>query len=183
MDDNPVERRLMGRFPLENATAVYLFRQDNTVRNVVHAMKFHGNTELCLMMGRQMGLVLLSSGRFDDLDVLVPIPLHWRRRLMRGYNQSELLCRGVGEVFNVPVCNDAVMRHRYTRQQSLQQSANRTSNVEGAFKVRKPERLVGKHILLVDDVLTTGATIAACADVIAAVPDVRISVATFCMAQ
>lgn len=183
MNDNPVERRLMGRFPLENATAVYLFRQDNTVRKVVHAMKFHGNTELCLMMGRQMGLELLSSGRFDDLDALVPIPLHWRRRLMRGYNQSELLCRGVGEVFNVPVCNDAVMRHRYTRQQSLQQSANRTSNVEGAFKVRKPERLVGKHVLLVDDVLTTGATIAACADVIAAVPDVRISVATFCMAQ
>lgn len=182
MDDNPVERLLVGRIPLVHATAIYLFRPDNTVRNVVHAMKFHGNTELCLMMGRQMGLELLNSGRFDDLDALVPIPLHWRRRLMRGYNQSELLCRGVGEVFNVPVCTDAVMRHRYTRQQSLQQSANRTSNVEGAFKVRKSERLVGKHVLLVDDVLTTGATIAACADVIAAVPDVRISVATFCMA-
>lgn len=183
MRDNPVERRLIGRFPLENATAVYLFRQDNTVRNAVHAMKFHGNTDLCLMMGRQMGLDLLSSGRFDDVEVLVPVPLHWLRRLWRGYNQSELLCRGIGEVLKVPVCTDAVVRHRYTRQQSMQQSRNRASNVEGAFRLRKPEKLAGKHILLVDDVLTTGATITACADVIVKAPGVRISVATFCMAQ
>ena len=183
MRDNPVERRLIGRFPLENATAVYLFRQDNTVRNAVHAMKFHGNTDLCLMMGRQMGLDLLSSGRFDDVEVLVPVPLHWLRRLWRGYNQSELLCRGIGEVLKVPVCTDAVVRHRYTRQQSMQQSRNRTSNVEGAFRLRKPEKLAGKHILLVDDVLTTGATITACADAIVKAPGVRISVATLCMAQ
>ena len=183
MNDNPVERRLMGRFPLVNATAVYLFRQDNTVRNAVHAMKFHGNTDLCLMMGRQMGLDLLASGRFDDVEALVPVPLHWLRRLWRGYNQSELLCRGIGEVLKVPVCTDAVVRHRYTRQQSMQQSRNRASNVEGAFRLRKPEKLAGKHILLVDDVLTTGATIAACADAIVKAPGVRISVATFCMAQ
>lgn len=182
MNDNPVERRLMGRIPLVHATSVYLFWQGNTVRNAVHAMKFHGNAELCLMMGRQMGLDLLSSGRFDDIDVLVPIPLHWLRRLTRGYNQSELLCRGIGEVLNVPVCTGAVVRHRYTRQQSLQQSHKRAENVEGAFKVKRADKLAGKHVLLVDDVLTTGATIAACADVIATVPGVRISVATFCMA-
>jgi predicted amidophosphoribosyltransferase len=86
-------------------------------------------------------------------------------------------------VLKVPVCTDAVVRHRYTRQQSMQQSRNRASNVEGAFRLRKPEKLAGKHILLVDDVLTTGATITACADVIVKAPGVRISVATFCMAQ
>ena len=180
MDDNQVERRLVGRIPLVHATSTYLFRPDNTVRNAVHAMKFHGNTELCLMMGRQMGLDLLASGRFDDVDLLVPVPLHWLRRLWRGYNQSELLCRGIGEVLNVPVCTGAVVRHRYTRQQSLQQGRKRTDNVEGAFRLRKPEKIAGKHVLLVDDVLTTGATIAACADAIAEAPAVRISVATFC---
>ena len=181
--DNPVERRLLGRIPLVNATSIYYFQKTGAVRNVVHAMKFHGNAELCLMMGRQMGLSLLSSGRFDDVELLVPVPLHWLRRFRRGYNQSELLCKGIAEVMHLPVCSGAVVRHRYTHQQSLQSGRHREKNVEGAFKVRKAGKLAGKHILLVDDVLTTGATIAACADVIAAVPGVRISVATFCTAQ
>lgn len=182
-DDNAMERLLMGLLPFEHATATYLFRQHSTVRKVVHAMKFHGNTELCLMMGRQMGLDLLSSGRFDDIDLLVPVPLHWRRRLRRGYNQSELLCRGIGEVMNLEVCKDAVVRHRYTRQQSLQQGVRRADNVAGAFKVRKADKIAGKHVLLVDDVVTTGATVAACANTMAAVDGVRISVAAFSMAQ
>lgn len=183
MDDNPVERRLAGVPRLHHATAVYLFRKKGTVRNVVHAMKYHGNTELCLMMGRQMGLELLSSGRFDDVDVLVPVPLHWLRRLWRGYNQSELLCRGIGEVLKVPVCTDAVRRHRYTRQQSLQQGQQRSDNVADAFSLRNAKRVAGKHVLLVDDVITTGATLASCANTIATVEGVHISVAAFSMAQ
>lgn len=183
MNDNTMERRLMGLMPLEHATATYLFRQGGAVRKAVHAMKFHGNAELCLMMGRQMGLDLLSSGRFDDVDVLVPVPLHWLRRLQRGYNQSELLCRGMSEVMGRPVCKDAVVRHRYTHQQSLQHESQRASNVAGAFKLRKADRIRGKHVLLVDDVVTTGATVASCANTIAEAEGVRISVASFSMAQ
>ena len=181
--DNPVERQLTGRITFQAATALYHFRSDNTVRTAVHAMKFHRNTELCLLMGRLMGLELLHSGRFDDIDCLVPVPLHWWRRLRRGFNQSELLCHGIADVMQRPVCTHAVIRHRYTRQQSLQHHSNRSDNVEDAFRTRKPELLAGKHILLVDDVMTTGATLTACADALAAVPDLRISVATFSTAQ
>ena len=177
------EQLLAGLLPFQAALSLFRFRKGNTVQKVVHAMKFHGNSELCLMMGRQMGLELLHSGRFDDIDLLVPVPLHWWRRLQRGYNQSELLCRGIAEVMPREVNTTAVVRHRYTRQQSLQSSASRAANVEGAFRLRHPDQLAGHHVLLVDDVLTTGATLSACTDALLAVPDLRLSVATFCIAR
>ena len=181
--DNPAERMLASRIPLQAAMSLYRFKRGNTVQKVVHAMKFHNNTELCHMMGRQLGLALLHSGRFDDVDILVPVPLHWLRHLRRGYNQSELLCRGIAEVMPRPVVTTAVMRHRYTRKQSLQSGNSRNSNVEGAFRLRRPALLEGKHVLLVDDVLTTGATLGACARTLLAVEGVQISVATFSIAD
>lgn len=182
MAGNPAECRLAGWESLEAATSVYLFQPDGSVRQTVHAMKYHGCTELCLLMGRQMGLSLLHSGRFDNVDLLVPVPLHWWRRLKRGYNQSELLCRGIAQVLPRPVNTTALLRHRYTRQQSRQQGNNRFANVAEAFRVRRPQELTGRHVLLVDDVLTTGATLKACIDVLSSVPGIHISVATFSIA-
>lgn len=180
--DNLAERRLAAIPNLDAVMAAYRFQHENTVQAVVHAMKYHACTELCLMMGRQMGLALLGSGRFDDVDLMIPVPLHWRRRLKRGYNQSELLCRGIAAVMPRPIDTRCLVRHRYTRQQSRQQGDLRRQNVEGAFSLRHPETLQGRHVLLVDDVLTTGATLAACCHALADVPDLRISVATFCIA-
>lgn len=180
--DNRTERLLGARFVFANASSIFFFRQGNTVQKVVHAMKFSGNSDLCLLMGRQMGLELLASGRFDNVDLLVPVPLHWRRRLHRGYNQSELLCRGIAQVMPREVNTRALQRHRYTHQQSLQASADRQANVQDAFSLRHPDDLAGHHILLVDDVLTTGATISSCCQPLADVPGLTVSIATFCIA-
>ena len=178
-----VEQLLTGRVPFQSAAALYRFAQGGAVQAVVHSMKFHGNDALCRMMGRQLGLSLVADGRFDEVDVLVPVPLHWRRSLARGYNQSELLCRGIAEVMPRKVESKAVVRHRYTHKQSRQWSAaRRAGNVDAAFSVRHPERLEGRHVLLVDDVVTTGATLTACADALKGVPGIRISVATLCVA-
>ena len=182
MPGNGTERLLFGRIHLETGTSIYYFKADNTVRRIVHAMKFHGNTELCRMMGRQMGLELLRSGRFDDVDVLVPVPLHWIRRLQRGYNQSELLCRGIADVMPREVNTTALVRKRHTKQQSRQSGQRRADNVADAFSTKRPDELTGRHVLLVDDVLTTGATLCACADALATVPGIKISVATFSVA-
>ena len=181
--DNPTERLLAGRMPLQAAMSMLAFRKGNTVQATVHAMKFGSGSELCLLMGRQLGLTLQHTARFDDVDVLVPVPLHWRRRLQRGYNQSELLCRGIAEVMPRPVVTGAVVRQRYTRQQSLQSGATRADNVEGAFRLRQSAAVAGQHVLLVDDVVTTGATLAACADALLAAPNLRLSVASLCIAS
>ena len=180
-DDNPAERMLLGRVRFEHAAAM-LHYSKGTARNLVHAMKFHQCPELCTMMGRQMALDLMRRGRFDDVELLIPVPLHWRRRISRGYNQSELLCRGMAEVMPRPISTGNLIRHRYTDKQSQQQTAERIANVEDAFRVRHPNLLADKHILLVDDVMTTGATLAACADALATVPGIRISVATLSIA-
>lgn len=180
-DDNPAERQLSSLPHLAAATAMLRYHKDTTAQRVVHAMKFHGNSDLCLMMGRQLALDLRRGGRFDGVDLLVPVPLHWLRRLSRGYNQSLLLCQGMAEVLHLPISHGNLIRHRYTRKQSLQHSATRGSNVEGAFSVRHPALFEGKHILLVDDVLTTGATLAACADALAVVPGLKLSVAALSM--
>lgn len=181
--NNPVETLLRGRLYLEAATSIYHFRQGNTVQHVVHAMKFHSCPEVAELMGRQLGLALLSSQRFDSVDMLLPVPLHWIRRMQRGYNQSELLCRGIAEVMPRPIVTKCLVRHRYTRPQSRRAGAERRYNVEQAFRVRHPELLEGRHVLLVDDVLTTGATIAACGETLAAIPGLRLSVATLAVAE
>ena len=183
-DENHTERLLGGRIPnLQYATSLFTFHKENTVQKLVHAMKFHKNSDLCLLMGRQMGLDLLHSGRFDDIDLLVPVPLHWLRRLRRGYNQSELLCRGIAEVMHREINTKVLVRHRYTTQQSLTSAAERESNVMGAFRVRHPEQLEGRHLLLVDDVLTTGATLVSCCDALSEVNNLKISIATLSVAD
>lgn len=183
IDDNRTERLLAGRYHFEHATSLLIFRQGNTVQKLVHAMKFHSNSDLCLMMGHMMGLDLLQSGRFDDVDLLMPVPLHWRRRLLRGYNQSELLCRGIAQVMPRPVNTRALIRHRYTHEQSRQASADREKNVQGAFSLRHIDDLLRKHILLVDDVLTTGSTLGSCCDALGEVNGIRISIATLSIAS
>ena len=161
-NDNHTERMLTNRLPFQHASSLLVFHQGNTVQKVIHAMKFHGNSELCLLMGRQMGLDLMQSGRFDDIDLLVPVPLHWRRRMQRGYNQSELLCRGIAEITGRPVSTHTLRRHRYTHQQSMQASVDREENV--------------------NDVLTTGATLGSCGEALKHVKNLKISIATLSIA-
>ena len=136
-------------------------------------------------MGEWLGEELLDSGNFDDIDLIVPIPLHYRRRLRRGYNQSEQLALGVGRKMGVECDFRSVRRRHYNDSQTSKSRSERWDNVEEIFDVRSVERLRGRHILLVDDVLTTGATMVSCASTIlkACEGEVRISVASLAVSR
>ncbi len=177
--DNPVARRFWGLVPVRGATAFLWFSDGSGFRRVVHTFKYGGRWSLARDMGRWFGRVLADVDAYAGVDVIVPVPLHFRKTLKRGYNQSEYIARGMSRSMEVPVETRAVAR-RINNPSQTQTSTHheRWENVEGIFAVRRPERLKGKHILLVDDVMTTGATIGSCAEAIArAIPEARISIA------
>jgi ComF family protein len=179
MADNPVMRRFDGLVPLQNATAFVWFIHESGFRRIVHSFKYSGRWSLARDMGRWFGRTLAGTDGWGGVDVIVPVPLHIRKVLKRGYNQSEYIARGMSLSMSVPVEARAVVRRVNNRSQTSTDGRDeRWENVEGIFAVLHPERLAGRHILLVDDVLTTGATIGSCAEaILAAVPDCRISIA------
>ena len=180
--DNPVEQQFWGKFPLERATSYFLYHKGSDFRHILHQLKYEGREDIGRTMGRFMAEEIRSSGFFYGVDFIVPVPLHPRKLRERGYNQSERLSEGIAEVTGITMDVHAVCRRVYSQTQTRKSAYERWENVAGIFEVEHPERYAGKHILLVDDVLTTGSTITACADAFAGVEGLRISVLTLAKA-
>ena len=183
--DNPIKLLFENVLPVESAAAMFWFVGGTEWQRIIHNFKYHGRWFFAQKMGEWLGEELLDSGNFDDIDLIVPIPLHYRRRLRRGYNQSEQLALGVGRKMGVGCDFRSVRRRHYNDSQTSKSRSERWDNVEEIFDVRRAERLRGKHILLLDDVLTTGATMASCASAIvkACEGDVRISIASLSVSR
>lgn len=183
--ENPVKLLFDNVLPVESAMAMFWFVGGTEWQRIIHNFKYHGRWYFAQKMGEWLGEELTDSGNFEDIDLIIPIPLHFRRRLRRGYNQSEQLAIGVARKMGVAYDFRAVRRHLYNESQTLKSRTERWDNVEEIFEVRRAERLRGRHILLVDDVLTTGATITSCASAIikACGGDVRISVASLAVSR
>lgn len=179
---NPVERIFYGRLPLAAAAATFYFNKESMVQRLMHQFKYKGNLELGFQLGRLMGEQLAASGRFEA-NGLVPLPLFPAKEKKRGYNQAQVLCEGIAAVTNIPVLQSVVCRTRHTETQTKKGRIERWQNIEGKFRVTDPGRIRTKQILLVDDVVTTGATLEACGmELIQAAP-ARLLVATLCMAS
>jgi ComF family protein len=158
---NPVEKIFWGRLPLVSATAQFYFTKESLMQHLMHQFKYRGNKDLGLQFGRIMGVQVKKSGRFET-DALVPLPLFPAKEKRRGYNQATVLCEGMAEIMNLPVLDKVIARPQHTETQTKKGRIERWKNMEGKFVLTDPDAIRNKHLLLVDDVVTTGATLEAC---------------------
>ena len=166
--------------------ALFFYRADSEYRKITQAIKYHGRSDIGQAFGRMLGERLRSSSLFADVDVVIPIPLHWTRQWQRGYNQAEVIASGVADAMGIPLRCDILRRHKRTKTQTRLGIAEKARNVKGAFTTTdhcQPSDKAGpefRHLLLIDDVFTTGSTLFACFTALRTVfpPGVRISVAT-----
>jgi len=181
--ENPVEHIFRGRFTLRAAHSEFYFSKGKIIQTLVHQLKYKGNRDIGLWLGKMMGISMSRSGRFSGVDYLIPVPLNIKREHKRGYNQAYIICKGISELMNIPVMAGQLLRSKETSTQTKKHRTERWENVSGGFELNDRSVLNGKHLLLVDDVLTTGATIEACAQVLLSVPKVDLSIATLAIAN
>lgn len=174
--DNELARRFWGRVPVERVASYFFYYPRTGVGQMIYDLKYHSQPWVGVALGRCMGRELAESGFFEGVDLLVPVPLARKRRRARGYNQSERIARGISEVTDIPVETKCVGRTRFVTSQTHLTVGERRDNVEGLFRLKDGRRVAGKHIMLIDDVITTGATIVACATALCEAEGVKVSV-------
>lgn len=178
-DINPMEQRFAGQLPLAHASAPYFYTRDSALASLIHDFKYRGFSRLANAMGRLGARTLRSSGLFDGVEVILPIPLHWRKYLRRGYSQTRMIAEGVSEITGIPVGTNLKACKPHRTQTALCHE-QRIANTRGVFSVERPEELKGRHIMLMDDICTTGATLLSAGETVVAAleNDVRISIFT-----
>ena len=174
--DNVMARLFWGILPVERAAAMFYYEPHSEVARIIYDLKYHGQADIGIDMGQMAARQFARSNFFEGIDAIVPVPLTRMRRWQRGYNQSERIARGVSLETGLPVYTDVVKRQRFDKSQTKNSAWERLDNVEGAFVLTDGSRISGKHLLVVDDVVTTGATIKACALQLCQAGDVKISI-------
>ena len=176
--DNPLAQTFYGRVKFHAVTACFFFAKQGKVQHLIHQLKYKGNMEAGVFLGQQLGESIKEAPLFQGIDYLIPVPLHPKREKKRGYNQSLMIAKGINEVTGIPIGDKYLVRAVNTATQTKKTAEERYKNVKDIFEVRFPEQLEGKHVLLIDDVLTTGATLESCAHQLENIPRITISAAT-----
>jgi ComF family protein len=182
LNDNPVSQIFWGRCIIERAAVFSYYNKGSRIRNLIHNMKYKGIKEVGYELGRIYGNSLKGSDFIVGVDVIIPVPLHPSKKRMRGFNQSECISSGIADATGLAVDNVSLARITGSSTQTKRSRYDRWTNVEGIFTVTDPGLIKGKHILLVDDVITTGATIESCAGELLKMEGVKVSVAALAYA-
>jgi len=181
--ENTLEKAFWGRCLIERAAAFSVYNRGSTIRKLVHALKYEGRKDIGVMLGELYGSILAESGFMDDIDFIVPVPLHPARQRRRGYNQSGCIAEGLSYATHVPVRTNIIRRTGMTGTQTKSGRYERWENVKGMFHVQEPSMIHGRHILLVDDVITTGSTMEACVNAFHDAGEVKVSLVALAAAQ
>ena len=181
-EDNPVAQLFWGRCVIEKAAAFSYYNKGSRIGNLIHNLKYKGIREIGHELGRIYGLTLKASGFTKDIDLIIPVPLHPKKERTRGFNQSETISMGIGAATLLPVDVKTLARIMASPTQTKRSRYERWTNVEGIFKVIDPQTIIGKHVLLVDDVITTGSTIESCTNELLKIKGVKVSVVALAFA-
>jgi ComF family protein len=162
-DDNPITNRFVGRLPIKHGWALLKFQKSGIVQNLLHELKYNNHPEIGIKLGKILAANAMEYGFGKEFDLLIPVPLHKSRLRTRGYNQSGMIAKGISEVLATPFDDSCMIRLAATKTQTKKSKVDRWENVNEVFQVNRPALVAGKRILLVDDVITTGSTLEACA--------------------
>lgn len=177
--DNPVEKIFWGRTQVQAATSLFFYSQDSIMQALLHELKYRGNQELGIQLGSLLGTVLKNNSRFA-VDVLVPVPLYPSKEKSRGFNQATLICQGIAAVTGLPVCTTLLRRNTERSTQTKKDRAERWENMRGIFEATPFNEVPYKNILLIDDVITTGATLEACGQALLEAEERKLWIASVC---
>jgi ComF family protein len=180
---NKVAQLFWGRVNIKIATSYFSYKKGSKYQQLIHFTKYKGLKELGFITGRKFAYVIRDSEVFKTVDVIVPVPLHPKKEKKRGYNQCEWIANGVAEGLEKQVSTGNLFRRTFTSTQTRKNRYERWQNVEGIFGIHRPEEFQNKHMLLIDDVVTTGSTLEACAHELLKIPDTIVSIATLAFAD
>ena len=180
--DNPIEKRFWGKVGVYRGTAFFFFQKGSPFQKLLHVLKYKDNKEIGEVLGKYAAADLLDSPDFSSVDVIIPVPLHPRKYAKRGYNQSEWICKGLSLILEKPLDTITLRRTKENTTQTRKTVFERYENTEGIFELTDKNILKGKHVLLVDDVLTTGSTLEACIRAMMEAEDIKISIFTLAVA-
>lgn len=181
--ENPAALLFAGKIQVMRAAALLRYEKKGNVQQLIHYLKYKGNKELGYYLGRLAAWKIRQTPWYDTVDLLIPVPLHPRKKKQRGYNQAEWIAKGMASVLHIPVDTKSLQRCTQTGTQTRKSVYERWINVQEVFRLASPENLAGKHILLIDDVITTGATIGACAQAVFQAREVRVSIFSLAIAE
>ena len=181
--DNPARDLFYGYPQVNEVTAFLFFEKDGITQKIIHSLKYDGNSLLAEYIGRLAALELKNYGFGASIEAIIPVPLHQKKEKKRGYNQSWHIAKGISSVYKCPVENKLLKRITNTKSQTRKTVYDRHINVEKIFNLDDIEPLYGKHFLLIDDVITTGATVSSCIETLLTVPDIKISIFSLSIAR
>jgi len=179
-----LDKLFWGRVNLEGTYALLRFKQDGATQQILHELKYRNNPEVGLHFGKEIGLKIKSLTKFSDADALIPVPLHPKKEFTRGYNQAEIICKGISESSGITIRKDLLKRISFTESQTKKGKTSRWDNMQDRFKLKDTNENGLKHLVIIDDVVTTGSTLETCVRILKEeFPEAKISIAVLAVAE